>query len=249
MSEIKTSTKTRQEELNSEVVSAEQEQQLANDLELISLIRENPDILQRYPDLVSVMEIPHEAGNAISLIERQVMVLRQQNQAKDDRLRELMDIARDNERLANSRHNLAINLLASRDLDDVISVVLGVLNDELAADYTVIKLFSNEKECVEQSPELFVDKRNEQLTAFKTMLEHKIPVCGKSTEQQKAFLFKDEAANIKSVAIIPLVAGADLGVIGLGSTNVLRFASSKATDFLSQIGELISASLAVHLES
>jgi uncharacterized protein YigA (DUF484 family) len=176
------------------------------------------------------------------------MALREQKQAQENRLCELMDIARDNERLAKSRHNLAINLLAAHDLDDVVSIVLDVLTDELAADHAVIKLFSEDNERIKNSSGLFINTANDGLKAFKTMLEHKNPVCGKSTEVQKVFLFNENAHTIKSVAIIPLVSGANLGLIGLGANNFERFTSSKGTDFLSQIGELISASLAVHLE-
>ena len=81
------------------------------------------------------------------------------------------------------------------------------------------------------------------------MLEQKNTVCGRGTEEQKNYLFADEAAEIESIAVIPLVSGANLGLIGLGSRSPARFKSSMGTDFLSQIGELVSASIAVHLES
>ena len=70
----------------------------------------------------------------------------------------------------------------------------------------------------------------------------------KSTDQQKAYLFADDADDIASVAVIPLIAGANLGLIGLGASDPERFSTSMGTEFLSQIGDLISASLAVHLE-
>ena len=248
MSKIKITTKAIEQEFNSEELVTKHEQQLATDLELISLLRENPDILQRHPELLAVLEVPHQTGQAVSLIEKQVAVLRQQTQAQDKRLRELMDVARDNERLANSRHGLALNLLAAHDLNDVVSTVLDVLSDELSADYAVIKLFSDDKDRIEQSSDLFVDDSDKALTAFKTMLEQKNTVCGKAITEQKTFLFEDNADNINSVAVIPLVAGANLGLIGLGANDVERFKSSMGTDFLSQIGDLISASLAVHLE-
>ena len=246
MSEI--TTKTIETELNNEETT-ECELQLATDLEIISLLRENADILQRHPELLAVLEIPHQSGQAVSLIERQVAVLRQQTQAQDKRLRELMNVARDNERLAESRHGLALNLLAAHDLNDVVSTVLDTLSNELSADYAVIKLFSDDKDRIEQSSGLFVDRSDEALTAFKTMLEQKSTVCGKAITEQKTFLFEENVDNIKSVAVIPLVAGANLGLIGLGANDVERFKPSMGTDFLSQIGDLISASLAIHLEN
>ena len=239
--------KIKKESLNEEMPTP-RERQLAIDLEIISLLRDNPDILQRHPELLAVLEVTHQSGSAVSLIERQVAVLRQKSQLQEDRLCELMNIARDNERLAGSRHRLALNLFAAHDLDDVVSIVLDALSNELSADYAKIKLFSDDDKRVEQSAGLFVKADEPALAAFKTMLEHKNTVCGKATVEQKEFLFGENAANIKSAAIIPLVAGANLGLVGLGADDAVRFKSSMGTDFLSQIGDLISASLAVHLE-
>lgn len=228
--------------------SPERAQQLATELQLINALRDNTDILLRHPELLAVLDVPHQSGRAVSLIERQVTVLRKKIHTQDDRLRDLMDVARDNERLAKSRHSLALNLLAAHDLDDVTSIVLDVLSNELAADHAVIKLFSEDKERIEKSTGLFVDVNDGALTAFKTMLQHKNTICGKATKDQKVFLFEDMADSIASVAVIPLIAGANLGLIGLGANNAERFKSSMGTDFLSQVGDLISASLAVHLE-
>ena len=73
-------------------------------------------------------------------------------------------------------------------------------------------------------------------------------MCGRSSDEQKNVLFGEDAKNVKSAAVIPLSAGAQLGLLGLGSDDETRFQLSMGTDFLIQIGELISASLAVHLE-
>lgn len=228
--------------------TTECEQQLATDLQLISLLRENPDIFLRHEELLAALDVPHQSGGAASLIERQVSVLREKLQTQDKRLCELMDVARDNERLTNARHNLALSLFAARDQQEVVSIVLDVLCHELSADYAVIKLFADDEEVIQQSAGLFVDVNDEGLNAFKTMLEQKNTVCGKSTSEQKNFLFEGNANNIASAAIIPLIAGANLGLVGLGASDAERFNVSMGTEFLSQIGDLISASLAVHLE-
>lgn len=251
MSEIKTKKikqASSQDELNKEITT-EREQQLATDLQLIGLIRDNPDILARHPELLAVLEVTHQSGGAVSLIERQVGVLRQQIQSQENRLRELMDVARDNESLAETCHRLAVDLLAAHDVDDVVSIVLDTFKAELSADHAVVKLFSEDAELIEQSAGLFVDVNDNALNAFKTMLQHKNTVCGKSTDEQKAYLFADKSEDIQSVAIIPLIAGANLGLIGLGAADAQRFKPSMGTDFLSQVGELISASLASHLEN
>jgi uncharacterized protein YigA (DUF484 family) len=173
VTKIDEATKTITKDSSDKADSTVHERQLATDLETISAIRENPDILRRHPELLTILDVPHETGPAVSLIERQVAALRSQTKAKEQRLRELMDVARDNERLAESRHRLAVNLLSAHDQDDVISTVLDLLSNELAADHAVIKIFSDDQKQIEQSAGQLVDADDESLKAFKTMLEHK----------------------------------------------------------------------------
>lgn len=248
MSKIDTAVNKVKQELDNEEISTEQEQHLATELQLVSMLRDNPDILSRHPELFSVLEVSHQSGGAVSLIERQVAVLRSQLQAQEKQMLELMDVARDNERLSETRHRLAVDLLSAHDTEDVISIVLDTFKAELSADHAVVKLFSSDDEEIEQSSGLFVDADDEALSAFKTMLQHKNTVCGRSTTEQKEYLFGENSEEIKSAAVIPLIAGANLGLIGLGANDGRRFNASMGTDFLTQIGELVSASLAIHLE-
>lgn len=221
---------------------------LADELQLISLLKQHPDILLRHPKLLHDLEIPHPTDGAVSLIERQVFMLRDKLKAHEKRLRALMDIARDNERLANSRHRIAVNLLGAHDLNDVISSVVDELGNELKADFVAVRLFSDDEQLLAHKHELFISRKDEALASFATMLKHHNPVCGRSTAEQKAFLFSKDADSIASAAVIPLVAGADLGLLGLGGREAGRFTSTMGTEFLTQIGEIVSAALAVHLE-
>ena len=117
--------------------------------QLIELLKLHPDFLVRNPVLLTDLEIPHRTGLAVSLIERQVGVLRDKLKSSDKRMRALMDIARDNERLTDSRHRLSLNLLGAHDLDDVVSAVLAELGNELAAEFAVLRLFSSDQERID----------------------------------------------------------------------------------------------------
>ena len=60
-------------------------------------LRAHPDFLARYPELLETLELQHASGSAISLIERQVEILRGRSQRLEDRLSNLLEAARDNE--------------------------------------------------------------------------------------------------------------------------------------------------------
>ena len=141
-----------------------------------------------------------------------------------------------------------VRIISDDNLNDVISIVLDELKNELKAEFAVIRLFSDDIELTRQYTGLFVSPATVELNAFSTMLKHKNPVCGRCSQEQRDFLFGEQAEAVRSAAIIPLVSGANLGLIGLGANNIERFSANMGTDFLSQTGELISASLAVHLE-
>lgn len=222
----------------------EQEEALATELELVTLLKDNPDIFVRHPELVIRMQVPHNSGAATSLIERQVEALRRQIKNQDDRLRDLVAVARDNERLALTRHHLAVGLLSSTDLEDVISLLLDTFSNELDADFAIIRLFTDNESLCEQSPERYIHLKNPSLAHFKTMLEQRSIICGKPMEEQKTLLFGDDAETILSAAVIPLAAGSNLGLIGLGARKASRFTSSMGTDFLNQVGEMASTAIA-----
>ena len=57
--------------------------QLIDEEQVIDYIKDNPDFFIRHSSLLAEIEIPHESGSAISLIERQLSVLRDKNKKLD----------------------------------------------------------------------------------------------------------------------------------------------------------------------
>ena len=81
-------------------VSAEQAQSDQTDeAKVIEYLQHNPAVLMAYPEVFSSLEIPHQAGGAISLVERQLKLLREENYSLKSQIEELVGIARENEEL------------------------------------------------------------------------------------------------------------------------------------------------------
>ena len=66
------------------------------------------------------------------------------------------------------------------------------------------------------------------------------PLCGRLTQSQLTYLFKNDADNIQSAALIPLDGHQQTGVLALGSYNEHRFNPGKGTRILQQLGEILS---------
>ena len=84
---------------------------LPAEAEVVSFLRANPTFLDRHPELLRQMSIPHASGDAVSLLERQVTVLREDNQKLRRQFEELVGHARRNESLNKRVHALVLKLM------------------------------------------------------------------------------------------------------------------------------------------
>ena len=86
-------------------------------------LKNNLDFFNKRPDVLAEVNIPHQHGSAVSLVERQVAVLREQNELSRKRLHELIEIARQNEELARRMHQLALTLMDADDPKDIFNTL------------------------------------------------------------------------------------------------------------------------------
>ncbi len=213
-------------------------------------LRQHPDFLARHSELLAGLRIPHNPGTgAVSLIERQIVVLRERNQRLEARLSELLQTARDNERVGTRLLALGRGLLEADSLDGVIALVRDTLLSEFAADEVVIRLIDTEDgHHATRDPGRFVRPGDPAIAAFDDFLRRGEPVCGEVTRQQQEALFGEDVTPPGSCALVPLRSGRALGLIGLASRDTGHFHAGMGTHFLAQLGELVSAGVAAHLD-
>lgn len=195
----------------------------------------HPGFFERFPDALAAIDIPHPTGDAVSLIERQVSVLREQNQHYRSQLQDLIGVARENDALAKRLHRLTLALIETRSFDEVLNTLQDELRTLFEADAVEMKLFSAEQleeHASEPGPAMFHD-----------FLERQRPSCGRLSAEQLDYLFGSQAGETGSVALIPLQSSPLVGVLAIGSRDPERFHSSKGVDFLQRLADVVSATL------
>ncbi len=221
----------------------------ADESAVLAYLREHPDLLARHPDVLAELDVPHRPGGAaVSLIERQVAVLRQRNAELERRLSELMRTARDNERVGQRLLDLGRGLLEADSVDAVLATVREALLTDAGADYVAIRLLDDNGDAAQRHPERYMDAHGSDAAAFADLLADGRPVCGTVSKHQLAALFRGDGDELGSAALVPLRAGEPLGVVGIASGDPDRFTSDMGTLFLGQLGELVAAGLTRHIE-
>ncbi len=208
----------------------------------------HPEFLHQHPDLLAALVIPHPSGSAVSLIERQVQLLRERHASAQRQLRQLVEVARDNDRLAERMHRLALALLDCATLDDVIGAVDTKLSGAFEADRVALLLFDDRVSGPTLEHARWLSARSPELTEFENILNSRKPICGRLTTAQLDCLFGPEPATVGSAVVIPLAEAEPFGLLGIGSRDAERFQHGMGTTFLKQLGELISHALGRHLQ-
>ena len=84
--------------------------------QVAAYLHAHPEFFVDRDELLGEMRIPHQPGDAVSLVERQVRLLRERNIEMRHRLSQLMDVARDNDRLFDKTRRLVLDLLDAASL-------------------------------------------------------------------------------------------------------------------------------------
>ncbi len=213
------------------------EQQVADYLLL------HPEFFNNNASLLNELRIPHAAGSAVSLIERQVQVLREKNQYFEDKLHEMVDAVHDNQRLNLSLQRLAVNLFMVDGIDDIIATVSEELRHKLQVDVVSFNLFSEDEDRLAQQPERYVSRKRFGSQVLAKVIDNKAIQCGRLQGEPLDILFGKDAEGVASAAVLPLCLADTFGLLAVGSADEQHYHPGMGTDYLQQLGELVSAAM------
>jgi len=208
---------------------------------VIDYLESNPEFFEDNLDLLSSMSLPHPSGGAVSLVERQLKLLREKNTQLTTRLHSLIEIARDNEQLSIRMHKLTLGLIDSQSLDGLIKHFEERLRRDFQISHVQLKLLAPKGQSFEtDNQQVLIQPGHADLKTLNPFLNAKRPVCGKLSEAQEEAVFHDEAVDIRSAAMIPLLRNGVSGFLALASHDVHRFQRGMGTLFLTQLGDLVA---------
>jgi len=218
-----------------------------NEREVAAWLKAHPEFLARHPDLLEQIEIKHRAGSAVSLIERQVDMLRAKNARLEDRLERLVGAARDNEKRAENVQRLARTLMRAPSLAAVAAGLAKCMREDFGIEETFIGLSSSHYKRHDIEGLLVLEPEGKLARAFENFFRTRLIECGPVNEDKARLLFPRAAELPQSAAIIPLEKEKHLGMIALGALDPQRFQPRQGKLFLEMTAELVAAALRARL--
>jgi uncharacterized protein len=208
-------------------------------------LKSHPDFFERHPQLLLALKLPHRAGGAsISLVERQVALLRQRNAQLERQFKDLVAVAKQNDVLVEKMHQLSLQLMRAVNVGQRLDRLETSLREGFAAERAVLVLFPDAAPAA-ATHDGFVRRLTADdplVRPFATFLRAAKPRCGPLRDRQRN-IFDHDADSMSSAALVPLGPGAGLGFLIIGSRDPDHFHPGKRVDFLARLGELVGVAL------
>ena len=212
---------------------------------IAAYLQHNPDFFERHQALLTRLRVPHaRGGSTISLVERQIEVLREKHAALEDKLAELVSVARGNDAIAEKLHRFTRKLLRTRSRAQAVALIEASLREDFDAFNGVLVLIGEYPDLAPQRFVRTVAPDDAGLKSFESLFASGKPRCGQVRDTQRDFLFGQDTNDIGSVALVPLAdKSGPRGVLALGSADRDRFHPGMSTEFLGRMADLIADSI------
>ncbi len=208
---------------------------------IASYLQHNPDFFERHQAVLTRLRLPHvRGGSTVSLVERQIEVLREKHAALENKLAELVRVARGNDVIADKLHRFTKRLLRATTRANAVESVEASLREDFDAFHSVLVLIGEYPDLAPQRFVRTVSAEDANLKSFESLFASGKPRCGQVRDSQREFLFGTDANDMGSVALVPLGDKGSLGVLALGSTDRDRFHPGMSTEFLARMGDLVA---------
>lgn len=189
--------------------------------------------------MLAEIQVSHtHDGRAIPISERQIAALRDKNRVLQDKLAELIRFGEENDAIADKIHRLAASLLRFSRLSDLVHGLDFHLRESFAVPHTVLRVWDMTSE-VPLLPEF--DEASTDIHTLAESLAH--PYCGFHISDEIRNWFGEDAARLRSFAMVGLRTQRTIGLLVMGSEDQQRFYPEMGTIYLTRLGELVSASL------
>ena len=205
-------------------------------------LKANPEFFEKNAAFLADIHLPSpHGGGTISLAERQQLAQRDKIHALEERFAELVLNAQENEATANKIYAFNVELHKGKNFDEIEQLISALLPEHFDLTDTCLRLWATPRDTATSANLVFSLVSDDSKTWIEGL---KVPYCGKPPAIVADDWFIDPAA---SVAIVPLQLAHTIGFLALASDDENRFFDVMGTDFLSKIGEILSAALSRYL--
>ena len=196
--------------------------------EVLCFLAENPNFFVQYPEALDELSISHANDGAISLVERQVAVLRERNAELRRRLDNLVDRAQQNEALLGATQEVIAALAAHGQREDISHFFNSLVLKHFDIDHAIYHRLEEDASAPAAKTALH-------------LLGSKSAISGPLRSHELSALFGvDTGDGSAAIAVVAHRSGPK-AFIAVGSSDVSRYGANDGTVFLEYLANVMAS--------
>lgn len=191
-------------------------------------LRAHPDFFDQHPDVLGDLKLAHVSDGAVSLVERQVALLRERNAELRRRLDGLVARAEQNETLLHATQEVISSLAERSSKDDIASLFCSLVKKSFNVELVAFHWCGDNGD----SPSNAVASH---------LLGNKNATSGPLRVHELKALFDEEATEGSAALARLTTRRQESAVIAVGSVDATRYGIGEGTLFLEYLADVISS--------
>lgn len=191
-------------------------------------LRAHPDFFDQNPDVLGDLKLAHVSDGAVSLVERQVALLRERNAELRRRLDGLVARAEQNETLLHATQEVISSLAERSSKDDIASLFCSLVKKSFNVELVAFHW------CGDNG-----DSPSNALASH--LLGNKNATSGPLRVHELKALFDEEATEGSAALARLTTRRQESAVIAVGSVDATRYGIGEGTLFLEYLADVISS--------
>ena len=210
--------------------------------EVAAYLESHPTFFEGRDSLLLKMVLPHahstNNGEATSLVERQVSLLRERNVDVRKRLDELIAAARRNNEIFMKCQRLVLALLGAKDSKGFFNALENSFRREFKSDAYSLIIFSKYANQINHfTSSIPAESAAEFIGSLMTAKE---PFLGILGSREQDFLFRHASGNVKSAAVLAVDSKKLVALLAIGNGDPDYFRPGMGTLFISFIADVLA---------
>ncbi|MCB1645133.1 MAG: DUF484 family protein [Pseudomonadales bacterium] len=228
-------------------INHEPEEPVLTTDQVADFLLDNPGFFIERDDLLIRMELPHNHGQAVSLVEKQVALLRERNRDMRRQLEELINAAKANNEIFNKCERLFLELLdATSSTEFFQALEKSFKRDFRCSAYSLI-VFSEQAQQINHFT--YTAPISDVREYVGNLMKARNATLGVLRPAEQDYLFRHASDKVKSAAVLTVKTTEPIALLAIGSAEVQYFQANMGTIFINFIANVLARMLPAHLNN
>jgi len=215
------------------------------DKDVAAYLLANPDFFVDRDRLLLKIQVPHKSKGTISLVEKQLDVIRDRQKKTRRQLKEFVENAERNKEIFDKSRKLILSMMAAKRSSEFFAALEKGLKRDFGCKANSLVVFGKPKQINHFTSRIPAESARKYVGA---LMQSKVPTLGTLRPREQDFLFRDQSEKVKSAAVLTIRdKNKYLGMLAIGSSDTEYFTPDMDALFINFIAETLGKLLPQHL--